>query len=245
MTNLSYICPISLKIDMKNKSLLLLVVITLCFVTLSSAQRRKAKGTVNIVNGIAVGGGITQYDILTDDFNFVNTSGWIVGMSATVDIPHKIFNLSYGMQISQNELSLAAKPSALSTTKLNVDYKLLTAQLAFLWHFKLGTDHVTLDIGPMLQYNSELEIKDKELKPLLLEGFTNATAGDISNINNFNFNGAVGLTAGISHFKLRAQYMYGITNILGSLNKTDFAKAEAKQFKGNQSMLALTAMISF
>ena len=39
--------------------------------------------------------------------------------------------------------------------------------------------------------------------------------------------------------------MYGITNILGSLNKTDFAKAEAKQFKGNQSMLALTAMISF
>lgn len=230
---------------MKNKSLLLLVVITLCFVTLSSAQRQRRKGTIDIVNGIAIGGGITQYDILTDDLDIINTDGWIVGMSATVDLPHKSFNLSYGMQISQNEIGLAAKPSELSLESVNVDYKILTAQLALLWHFKLGTDLVTLDVGPMLQYNSELEIKDKSLKPLLLNGFTTATAGDISDINNFNFNGAIGLTFGISHFKLRGQYMYGVTNILGSLNKQEFAKVEGKQFKGNQSMLALTAMISF
>ncbi len=237
--------PNLFKIDMKNKSLLLLVVITLCFVTISSAQRQRAKGTVNIINGIAIGGGITKYDILTNDFDFKNSDGWIFGMSATVELPHKAYNLSYGMQLSENSLSLATKPDIFFPEVSEVEYKIFTAQLALLWHFKLGTDYLTFDIGPMLQYNSDFELDDRALKPLLLDGFKAATTEDITNINNFNFNGAVGFTAGVSHFKLRAQYIYGFINTLGRLNKKSFADVEEKEFKGNQSMLALTAMISF
>ena len=55
---------------------------------------------------------------------------------------------------------------------------------------------------------------------MLLEGFNELTANDITDIHNFNFNGAIGLTAGFSHLKIRAQYMYGIINTLGSINKT-------------------------
>ena len=62
-----------------------------------------------------------------------------------------------------------------------------------------------------------------------------------------NSNGAIGLSAGISHFRLRAQYIYGFTNMLGKLNKNNLetlGNSESK-FKGNQSMLAFTAMITF
>lgn len=243
-TKLGYICAIFKNIKMKNKHLLLLVVITLCFVTLSNAQRQRSKGTVDIKNGFAIGGGITHYDIITDDFQFINKNGWIFGMSATVGLPHKGYNVSYGMQLSENLLGVPSKASILND-ELKVDYKIFTAQVAFLWHIKLASDFLTLDVGPMLQYNSELELENKDLKPVLLEGFNELTANDITDINNFNFNGAIGLTAGISHLKIRAQYMYGIINTLGSINKTQAATIENKQFKGNQSMLALTAMFSF
>ena len=231
---------------MKNKHLLLLVAICVCFVTQTSAQRQKAKGTVNIKNGFAIAGGLTNFDIITDNFTTTKGEGWIFGMSATVDLPHKFFNVSYGMQLSENTLGVAAKPS-LTTSSIDnsVDYKIFTAQVAFLWHFKLGTDHLTLDLGPMLQYNSDLELKDEDKESYIIDGFTSATAKDFKKLNNINFNGAVGLTAGISRFKVKAQYIYGLTNILGGLNKEDFAQNLEKKFKGNQSMLAFTVMFSF
>ena len=229
---------------MKKQHLLLLVVITLCFVTLSHAQRQRAKGTVFIKNGFALGGGITKYDIITDDFDFINYDGWIASMSATVDLPHKGYNVSYGMQLSENTLGVPTKPNILND-ELKVDYKIFTVQVAFLWHIKLASDFLTLDVGPMLQYNSDFEIEDKDLEPVLLDGFNELTANDIKDINNFNVNGAIGFTAGISHFKIRAQYMYGLLNTLGSLNENEAVRLEEKQFKGNQSMLAFTAMFSF
>ena len=114
---------------MKNKRNYLLVVLILCFVTLSSAQRRKAKGTVNIVNGFSIGGGITSFDILTDNFSTIEKDGWIVNMSATVEIPHKWFNVSYGMQLSENNIGIASKPLGLTLSDTSVDYKVFTAQV--------------------------------------------------------------------------------------------------------------------
>ncbi|PSG90298.1 hypothetical protein [Aurantibacter aestuarii] len=230
---------------MKNKRNYLLVVLILCFVTLSSAQRRKAKGTVNIVNGFSIGGGITSFDILTDNFSTIEKDGWIVNMSATVEIPHKWFNVSYGMQLSENNIGIASKPLGLTLSDTSVDYKVFTAQVVFLWHIKLLSEYVTLDVGPMLQYNSDLEIKDDTYENAILDGYTTVTADNIKDINNFNVNGAVGITAGFSHLKVRAQYIYGFTNILGNLNNNDFSDNIDKKFKGNQSMLALTAMFSF
>ena len=45
---------------------------------------------------------------------------------------------------------------------IKVEYKIFTAQVAFLWHIKLASDFLTLDVGPMLQYNCELELENKD-----------------------------------------------------------------------------------
>lgn len=228
---------------MKKIQFILLVAITSCFVTKSIAQHKN----YDIKNGFAIGGGVTQFDIITDNFETTKGEGWIGGMSATVMLPHKGFGVSYGMQLSENTIGVAGYTSLTDLTVKEIDYKVFTAQIAFLWHLKVIQDYVTFDIGPMLQYNSDLELKDDAQETLLIKGYNNLTANDISEISNINFNAAVGLTAGFSHFKIRAQYIYGLTNTLNKLNSNDNLDLSGndKKFKGNQSMLALTAMITF
>jgi len=227
---------------MKKTLFSLLVAILLCFVTKSNAQIKR----YSIKNGFALGGGITQFDIITDNFETVKGDGWMASMSAGVDIPQKWFNVSYGMQLSENTIGvLAYEPSQTSVEEKPIEYKVFTAQVAFLWHAKLAGSYLTLDFGPMLQYNSDLEFKSENENTFLVSGLTGVTTEDLIEISNFNANATVGITAGFSHFKFRAQYIYGLLNSLGKLNKQDFNDTAEVQFKGNQSMLAFTAMITF
>lgn len=227
---------------MKNTQFILLVALTMCFVTKSFSQHRN----YDIKNGFAIGGGFTQFDIITDNFETHKGNGWMAQMSATADLPHRWYNVSYGMQLSENKISVNGLASSLSTAFNPVEYKILTAQVVFLFHIKpFKTSHFTIDVGPMLQYNSDLELTNDNQENFFIADFDTVLARDIVDLNNFNVNGAVGATLGFSAFKFKAQYIYGFTNILGKLNDAEFNTIAKKDFKGNQSMLALTALITF
>ena len=227
---------------MKRFQYTLLVALTIGFVTKNFSQH----GNIDIQNGLAIGGGLTQFDIITDSFQTQKGEGWMGHMSATVDIPHKLFNMSYGMQLSENTFSLNGTTTNLTSDLKPVEYKVFVVQVVFLWHLKpFKTSHFTIDFGPMLQYNSDLELSNANQEGLTLVDLGTVLAKDIEQLNNFNVNGTVGATLGISHFKLKAQYIYGFTNILGALNDSVFNQTLNKQFKGNQSMFAFTAMITF
>ncbi|MBN2868764.1 MAG: outer membrane beta-barrel protein [Flavobacteriaceae bacterium] len=226
---------------MKANNFILLVVFCIGFVTINYAQRKN----YNIKNGFAIGGGLTQFDIITDNFETKSDTGWLLHMSATVDIPHKWYNVSYGMQLSENKMSVNGLASALSTNFEPIDYKILTAQVAFLMHVKLAGPYLTLDFGPVLQYNSDLEFDDEGQEEWFVAEFDSLLAKDFVDITNFNVNGAVGLTAGFKNFKVRGQYIYGFTNILGDLNNSNAVNFTNKKFKGNQSMLTVALLITF
>ncbi|WP_100610497.1 hypothetical protein [Confluentibacter lentus] len=227
---------------MQYKCPLLLVAITMCFVTKGFSQR----GNYQITNGIGIFGGITKFDIATDNFTTAQGDGFLGGLSATVDIPHKWYNVSFGMQLSENNLGISARPTMLSTVDVFIDYKLFAAQIAMLMHIKVIETYFTIDVGPMVQYNGKLEVKDKGQKEYYINNYTNLTATDITNISLFNFNGAIGASAGIKNFKLKAQYIYGFTNILKKLENQnlDTTGGDAR-FKGNQNMLVFGAMVLF
>ncbi|MDY2586510.1 hypothetical protein [Winogradskyella aquimaris] len=226
---------------MKKPKLHLLVAVSILFVTLGHAQHKRYA----IKNGIGIQGGFTQFDIITDNFVTKKNNGFIGGLSATVDIPHKWYNVSYNILLSENNIDIAAY-SLLNPTEEFVEYKLLTAQLSFLLHVKLIKSNLTLDLGPMLQYNGDLELKDDSKEGLIVSNYDSLLTEDISKISNFNVNGAVGLSAGFGAFRLRAQYIYGFTNILNKLNDEDLsAGSNTDKFKGNQSMIAFSAIITF
>ena len=232
--------------QMKKTQFILLVAFALGFVTENFAQKRP-HGTVAIRNGLGIEGGITQFDIITDNFETEKGKGWLFGASATVDIPHKWYNVSYIIQLSEQNIGISARPDVeILTPNEFVDYKLFTAQIALKAHVKIVKSHLTFDIGPMLQYNSELEIKDDKQKDYIITNYENLRAEDISQISQINFNGTAGLSAGYSHFRVKAQYIYGLTNMLNKLNKNDLdVGTNNKKFKGNQAMMVFTLMITF
>jgi hypothetical protein len=226
---------------MKNNKHFLLVAFCIVFVTLGYSQH----GRYKIRNGIGLQGGITQFDIITDNFETKSNTGYLGGLTAWVDIPHKWYNVSYNIALSENNLDISARPAASNIDEF-IEYKLLTVQLSFLIHAKLIGNYLTLDAGPMLQYNSDLELKDDSKEGYVVTNFNNILAEDITGVSRFNINGAVGLSAGFGRFSLKAQYIYGFTNILGRLNDKDFNEAgNSPDFKGNQSMLAFTALLIF
>ena len=227
---------------MKYNRLFLLVALMLCFVTKSFSQ----KGNFRISNGIGIIGGITQFDIDTDNFNTKSSNGFIGGLMATVDIPLRWYNVSFGMQLSENAIEISGRPDLISTQEAFVEYKMFAAQVAMLLHVKVIPNHFTIDFGPMLQYNGRLEFKDKNQEGYYINNYTNLSAQDITNISQFNFNGALGVSLGIKNFKLKAQYVYGLTNILKKLEGQDIDTVGGdSRFKGNQTMLVLGAVLSF
>jgi hypothetical protein len=222
---------------MKNKQLTLLVVFTILFVTTIQAQPQN----YNIRNGIAIGGGFTQFDIKTDNFVTTKGNGVIAAFSATVDIPHRWYTVSYGMQLSQNTLEISGRMTDDVAGNEMIEYKLMAAQLGFLFHGKIIGGHLTIDAGPQLQYNGNLDLKNSHQETHYINGYDDLTATDISDISKFNVNGAVGVTAGFGPIKLRAQYIYGFLNMLDKLNTGNNTNA----FKGNPETLAFTATITF
>jgi hypothetical protein len=227
---------------MQHKSCILLVALTLCFVTPIFAQHQ----TYRIGNGFGIMAGITQYDIQTDNFVTTKGNGFIGGMSAIVDIPHKWHNISFGMQLSENHIEIAGRASDIGASQ-NIEYKLFAAQIALLMHVKVIENHFTIDFGPMIQYNGKLELEDKSQEGFIIDNYNTLTAENITNISQFHFNGAIGASAGIRQFKLKAQYIYGFTNILNKLNDKNFdtSGSDNNKFKGNQSMFAFTGIFTF
>ncbi len=227
---------------MNYRQCILLVALCIGFVTVTFGQHRR----YDIQNGLGIGGGLTQYNILTDNFETKQGNGWLGGMTATVDLPHRWYTVSYMLQLSESNLGISASSLLSPSSTEMVDYKIMTAQVAFMFHAKVIKSNFMIDAGPMLQYNGKLDLKDKNKGDYVITGYNTLTANEISDISKFNVNAAVGVTAGFDHFKLRVQYIYGITNMLNKLNDQNLdASPSNKAFKGNQSMLAFMAFIYF
>jgi hypothetical protein len=189
---------------------------------------------------------LTQFDIATDNFETKAGNGWVGGFTATVDLPHRWYAVSYSMQLSESNLEISGRELPISSTSEVMEYKLMTVQAAFLFHLKIVKNNITLDAGPMLQYNGELELKDDAQESYIIDGYSALMANEISDISKFNLNGAIGATAGFENFKIRAQYIYGFANMLNKLNDQDLSTTPSdEKFKGNQQMIALSAMILF
>lgn len=220
-----------------NKQLNLLVAIVLLFVTNAFSQRPN----YDIKNYIGLYGGITQFDLKTDNFITEQQNGWIAGLTGMVNVEHKWYDVSYGIQFSENSLGIAGNTANLNGEDVMLEYKLSAAQLALLLHAKIIRQNLAIDFGPVIQANGFLELKDKSQEEYYINGFDGLQAVDIRDISKFNINGAIGATAGLKNFRIRAQYQYGLTNILRKLNDLDLDT----DFKGNQSQVILTAIVLF
>jgi hypothetical protein len=179
-------------------------------------------------NRIGITLGANQFTLNTSNFSSKPDLGWNAGLSVRGNF-YDNWDMVYALQFSENNFSVAT--TSLISGKEDVNYKLSSAQIALSLSYILVENHLSIEIGPLLQVNGKLQI-DKSNENNTISG-TTLLAKDIVDISKFNFYPTVGLTAGLKHFRLNVSYQYGINNMLGNLNKN----SSGVNFKGNAGIV--------
>lgn len=190
-------------------------------------------------NFLGIQGGITFFDIQTDDLVTQQQQGFTAGFTTRGAFRNN-FDLIYGLSFQSASVGVEGR-NLLGNTQ-NIGYTIQGVQLNFLGSYNIIVKHLSLEFGPIFDINGKMKLEDDKYEDYILTGYNTLTAADIQDISKFNVRLAGGLTAGLENFRVSAQYQYGLTNMLGSLNDKGL---ENEDFKGNSSTIVLAAVIYF
>jgi len=210
------------------------LVILVCFaVTNLTAQRN-----YDSYNRIGVTGGITIFDINTDDLQTVSENGFTAGFTTRGPF-YNDFDLIYGINFAGNKVGV--KGSNLLSTE-EILYQFQAAQVTFLGSYNLIKHHLSVEFGPILNINGNLKLENDKFADYILEGYNTLRAEEIQNISRFNFHLAGGITTGFEGFKISGIYQYGVTNMLNKLNDQNL---ENDDFEGHSSTIVIAGTFYF
>ncbi|MBX9808223.1 MAG: PorT family protein [Flavobacteriaceae bacterium] len=178
-------------------------------------------------NRIGISFGVNQFTLNTNNFQTKPGTGWNGGLSMRGNY-YDDWDMVYAMQFSENNFSVATNSGFITE---DTNYKLSSAQISLLFSYKFIENHLSIEMGPLVQINGKLNVeKGKESNTIT---GTNLKAKDIVAISQFNFYPVIGITAGVRHLRLNISYQYGVNNMLGNLNKQSLGV----NFKGNPGIL--------
>ena len=202
------------------------------------SQQSIAQRNYNGYNFLGITGGLTLFDIQTDDLVTKQQTGFTAGFTTRGAFRNN-FDLVYG--ISFQSTAIAVEGSKLLDTQ-DIRYTVQGAQINFLGSYNIVKKHLSLEFGPIFEINGKMKLDDDQYEDYILTGYDALAAKDIQEISRFNVRLAGGLTAGLEHFRISAQYQYGVTNMLGKLNDKGLEK---DNFKGHSSTIAVMGVIYF
>jgi hypothetical protein len=189
-------------------------------------------------NFLGIQGGISFFDIQTDDLVTKQEIGFTAGFTTRGGFRND-FDLIYGISFQSEAVSVVGSRG--SDTQ-NIGYTIQGAQINFMGSYNIVMKHLSVEFGPVFSINGKMKLDRDEYEDYILTGYNTLTAKDIQDISRFNVRLAAGLTTGLEHFRISAQYQYGLTNMLGGLNGNDL---ENDDFKGNSSTIIVSGVIYF
>ncbi|OIP52119.1 MAG: hypothetical protein AUK33_02055 [Flavobacteriaceae bacterium CG2_30_34_30] len=190
-------------------------------------------------NIIGISGGITLYDIITNDLQTKRGESLMFGLQMRGNV-YNNFDMLYGIAFYDTKIGIAGSSLGPLGTSKFINYTMQSAQISVLWGYKIIKNHLSIEGGPILNVNGKLTLKDTQFKNDILDGYTTLRAVDIEDVSKANFHAAIGMTAGFRNFRIFTQYQYGVTNILNKLNSQNL---ENTGFKGNSSLLVFGATV--
>ncbi len=216
---------------------LVVVTVSLVFFQQSYAQRN-----FDSYNRIGITGGLTLFDITTSDLVTNQGQGFEAGFT-TRGAFRNDFDLIFGLSFFNSSIGVKGGmgPNGVGDTQF-INYQIQAVQIGLLGSYNIVKHHLSVEFGPILNVNGKMKLDSDRLQDYILEGYTTLRAQDIQNINPINFRLAGGLTAGLRSFKVSALYQYGVTNMLGRLNKNELEKTN---FKGNSSTIIFAGTLYF
>jgi hypothetical protein len=193
-----------------------------------------AQGGYRDSNRIGIGAGVTQLNIYSDNFTITPENGWIGGFSVRGNY-YNNWQMSFGMFFTDSNFSIPTT-GALGNVK-DLSYKLSAVQIYLLPSYVISENHFNVEFGPVLQVNGKLAIDKTRENDVLVDQPT-LIAKDLTDITKINANIYVGLNAGVTNFRARLGYQYGLTNVFGNLRNNDNVKLTGDKFKGNIGLIS-------
>jgi hypothetical protein len=178
-------------------------------------------------NRIGISFGVNQFTLNTNNFQTKAGNGWNGGLSMRGNY-YDDWDMVYVMQFSENNFSVTTNSGFITE---DTNYKLSSAQISLLFSYKFIENHLSLELGPLVQINGKMNV-EKGKENNIISG-TTLLAKDIIDISKFNFYPTVGITAGVRHVRLNVSYQYGVNNMLANLNNKNLGVS----FKGNPGIL--------
>jgi hypothetical protein len=186
-------------------------------------------------NRIGIIGGVNQFTLFTDNFDTKPGIGWNAGLSVRGNF-YNDFDIVYALHFSENNFTVATKNPNGKNEEVN--YKLSSAQISFLFSYKIVENHLSVELGPLFQINGKFDVDDQYKQNTV--NSTTLYVEQTLGISNFNFYPVIGITGGVTHFRATVQYQYGLTNMLGGLNNPDEG---INDFKGHAGVLSGNLLI--
>jgi len=218
----------------------ILFVTLICFICANVySQRRYGDGDYN---RIGITGGLAIFDINTDDFITESRTGFIGGFTTRGSYRNN-FDLIYGINFVSNEIGVSAIGTGTNIGDQQfIIYTIIGAQINFLVSYNIVKPYLSIEVGPMLQVNGNMKLKNDRFADYNIDGYTNLTAEDIQDISPINGLGYAGLSVGLKSFKLSGGYQYGFTNTFAKLNDKNLKNED---FKGNIGKIVIAATVYF
>jgi hypothetical protein len=190
----------------------------------------------------------TIFDIKTDNFNTIAESGFIGGLATRGDF-YDNWDIQFGINVSNNKLTVQAREVPIVTAIKEIDYNILNAQVQLLFGYKIIGGNKSLDtkfkltaeLGPVLMINSKMKLANDNQENYIIEE-TTITAKELTDVTPINANGLIGLSMGLEHLRIFGHYQYGFNNYLNKLNELD---GSTEKFKGHVSMYQFGVLLYF
>lgn len=219
---------------------------TLLFVTLLFVSNivLLAQRNYDEYNHIGLYGGVTQMDLLTDNFVTEQGTGFVVGFVTRGDV-YNNFDMEYSISFMQNQVGILGT-NPITLEQQFIDFSLPSAQIKFLAGYNIIRHHLSIDAGPILNVNGKLK-PQSGLEDYILQGYSDLRASDIENVSRVHFHVAAGVTAGLENIKLNVQYQYGVTNLFNRFGDLEALQNEIPDggFKANTSTIVFGAYLLF
>jgi len=163
-------------------------------------------------NRIGISVGANQFTMNSSDFDSKPGIGWTAGLSVRGNF-YNDFDMVYDIRFAEHNFTVESTNLALD----DVDAKIHSAQISLMFSYKFIENHLSVELGPMFQFNGKLNFDEQdELTTIDNEG---TTMKDIQEIPVFNFFPTIGVTGGVKHVRAHLFLQYGVTNMFRGLEK--------------------------
>lgn len=215
-----------------------IIILSVLFSVQCFSQRRF---TGDSYNRLGFQAGLNSTVIKSDQFNFSSGTGFMAGLTTRANT-YEDFLVIYGVNFYQFNSTMQVLEDN-TNNAVEIDFKGTGVQLNFFIGHKIFGEHLSVEAGPVLQFNGkwapEAGKENYRLKNYDL------IASDIEDVSKFNVNLAANVSAGIARLKVWAQYQYGLTNMYRGLDTTALKSKDSRITNPRGNMMMATAGIVF